>query len=271
MRRLLFQSDDYGISPAVSDGIIHGIDHGIIRNTGIFINMDDAEESVLKIINKDVCLGIDINLVAGKPVSEPNLIPNLVDKRGNFINSRERIKNNEVVSVEVFITTFKCDPYPYLETVIEVESQIKKSIDVVGKKPVYLHLHSLVTPNIVKATREMSYKYSIYFSLDMMYHPQIKQLPGTIELQKNISLEEQLSTPVIEDFLNKAIVTLNTNETGYYICHCGFVDAILMKNSSLTLRRIKDLELATDKSVKDYLLKEQIELITYYDLLEQEI
>ena len=33
MEKLLFQSDDYGISDAVSDGIIKGIKEGIIRNT----------------------------------------------------------------------------------------------------------------------------------------------------------------------------------------------------------------------------------------------
>ena len=37
--KLLVQSDDYGISPAVSAGIIYGITHGIIRNNGAFVNM----------------------------------------------------------------------------------------------------------------------------------------------------------------------------------------------------------------------------------------
>ena len=39
MIQLLVQSDDYGITPGVSAGIREGIQNGIIRNTGIFINM----------------------------------------------------------------------------------------------------------------------------------------------------------------------------------------------------------------------------------------
>ena len=37
--KLLVQSDDYGITRAVSLGCIHGIRNGVVRNTGIFANM----------------------------------------------------------------------------------------------------------------------------------------------------------------------------------------------------------------------------------------
>ena len=37
--KLLVQSDDYAISPAVARGILYGIENGIIRNTGMFMNM----------------------------------------------------------------------------------------------------------------------------------------------------------------------------------------------------------------------------------------
>ena len=44
--KLLVQSDDYGITRAVSRGIIHGIKNGVIRNTGLFANMPWSEECV---------------------------------------------------------------------------------------------------------------------------------------------------------------------------------------------------------------------------------
>ena len=35
----------------------------------------------------DVCLGIDINYVCGKPVSDPARVPHMVDEKGDFISS----------------------------------------------------------------------------------------------------------------------------------------------------------------------------------------
>ena len=46
--KLLIQSDDYGMTPAVADGIIYGITHGVVRNTGLFSNMPWAAECVEK-------------------------------------------------------------------------------------------------------------------------------------------------------------------------------------------------------------------------------
>ena len=41
-KRLLMQSDDYGISDAVSAGIRSAVRFGLIRNTGMFVNMDSS-------------------------------------------------------------------------------------------------------------------------------------------------------------------------------------------------------------------------------------
>ena len=40
-----------------------------------------------------VCFGIDFNLVAGKPVSDPKVVPHLVDDNGDFIKSGVRIRD----------------------------------------------------------------------------------------------------------------------------------------------------------------------------------
>ena len=50
--KLLIQADDYGITRAVSSGIVFGIHHGLVRNTGIFTNMDWTEECLNHILIK---------------------------------------------------------------------------------------------------------------------------------------------------------------------------------------------------------------------------
>ena len=88
MKKLLFQSDDYGLTDAVADGILKGIHQGIIRNTGLFVNMPSSARAAEKIRDcAEVCVGIDINLVAGKPISDPAEVPSLVNSDGHFVPS----------------------------------------------------------------------------------------------------------------------------------------------------------------------------------------
>ena len=98
MKYLLFQSDDYGITNGVSDGILYGIKNGVVRNTGLFVNMASSKLSAQKI--KDIPgidVGIDINYVAGYPVSDINEVKSLVDEKGHFIPSKKYIKNNKLI------------------------------------------------------------------------------------------------------------------------------------------------------------------------------
>lgn len=266
MKRLLFQSDDYGITEAVSKGIIKGIQDGIIRNTGMFVNMPCSAVAAENIKQVDVCLGIDINLVAGRPVTDPKLIPHLVDEQGNFITSRKQLASNKLVSMDDIIFHFEEDPYPYDEVLLETENQLKRFIDLTGKMPEYFHPHSLCTPNTEKAAKEIAEKHGIFQSVTMMYDTRYRQLPGAIVLSKNASIEDQIQQDVEKDLLETTLPALQEGETGYYICHCGYVDYDLFLQSSLTLRRIKDLSAVLSPAVKEYLAKNEIELISYRDL-----
>ena len=68
--KLLIQADDYGITRAVSSGIVFGIHHGLVRNTGIFTNMDWTEEclDMIKPYLDQIDLGIDLNISTGRPI-----------------------------------------------------------------------------------------------------------------------------------------------------------------------------------------------------------
>ena len=44
--KLLIQSDDYAITKAQAAGVIDGIKNGLIRNTGLFVNMPWSSECV---------------------------------------------------------------------------------------------------------------------------------------------------------------------------------------------------------------------------------
>lgn len=266
MKLLLVQSDDYGITRAVSDGILRGIQEGIIRNTGLFVNMTASKDAADRIKDVDVCLGIDINYVAGKPVTDPKKIPRLVNENGCFFTSKEILKKNVLIGMDGIIYQFEKDPYPYEEILLETENQVKRFYELTGKLPEYLHPHSICTPNTERAAEEVADKYHIFHSTKMMNDSAYKCLPGAIALTKGASLEEQLRQDVEQEFLTISLPELKEGETGYYIFHCGYVDADLMEATSLNLKRMLDLKAALSERVKTYIKKNEIELITYRDL-----
>lgn len=269
MKRLLVQSDDYGITRAVSDGILRGIKDGIIRNTGMFVNMEASQKAAEQIKDIDICLGIDINYVAGKPVMDPYQIPHLVREDGSFISSGELLKTNRLMGMDGMMYLFEEDPYPYEEILLETENQVKQFYNLMGKWPEYLHPHSICTPNTERAARKVADKYQIFHSMRMMSDSTYKRLPGAVSLTKGRSLEEQLKQDVEQEFLMNSLPALREGETGYYIFHCGYADADLLEVSSLTVKRILDLKAALSKTVKDYITDNGIELITYRDLAEE--
>ncbi len=266
MKKLLFQSDDYGISRGVTAGILDGIANGIIKNTGLFVNMEHSEEAAAKIRDVDVCLGIDINLVAGKPVSDPALVPHLIDKNGNFRSSRQILAHNRLLSSAGFISSFEDDPYPYEEVLIETENQLKKFVQLVGRLPEYFHAHSLCTPNTDRAAREIAEKYGIYRSFQMINDHSYDHLPCSVGAVKGASLEDQLAVDIEQDLLSVSLPSLKEDRVGYYVCHCGYIDDELFSHTSLTVRRMKDLAGAMSPRVKEYIAANQIQLITYRDL-----
>ncbi len=254
--KLLVQADDFGITKAVSLGILHGITNGIVKNTGLFTNMDCSKECVdlIRPYIDDIGFGIDLNLSTGFSVLDHNLIPTLTKENNQFYSSSEsRMMDNEDNNF---------DHLNYDEVYLEFNAQIKKFIELVGKKPDYIHNHAYFTKTIFDVTKRLSYEYEIPCSIDlgefnMGWYSHSKDL----EKQYN---ENNLKEYLLEDkneYLNK--------EIGLLVTHCGYMDADLLKLSSFTTCRIKDLEVITSLEIKEWIIKNNIELITYKQLKER--
>lgn len=263
---LLFQSDDFGITEAVTLGIIKGIEEGVIRNTGLFVNMDSSKFAASFIPQfPDCCFGLDINLVAGKPLSKPEDIPSLVDEDGYFISSIDRFKGETKKGKSGVSVEFKNEPFVYEEVLIEMEAQILKYIDLVDKKPEYIHPHSITTPSIIKAFRKLSKKYDLKFSLDFLEKNKFYSLPSDWNIKPVFPLEDQLNTDVTENTIKVLEKSLH-HEKSVLICHAGYVDANLLNVSSYSLIRAKDLEMSISKKLLNYIKNNEINLITYRDI-----
>ncbi len=266
MKKLLVQSDDYGMTYGVTDGTIRAIKDGIIKNTGLFVNMKSSEYAAKRIQEVDVCLGIDINLAAGRPVSDPALIPHLLDADKKFKSSRQILKENKLISTEKYLYHIENDPYHYEEVLIETENQVKRFIELTGKKPEYINSHSVITPNTEKAALEIAKKYGISKrSSDLYFNKDYKDLAyfGDYEPKSD---KEQMELDIKQMLLGYILPSIQENETAFLICHCGYIDKDLYEETSLTTQRISDVACAVDEDIARYIKENQIQLITYRDL-----
>jgi hypothetical protein len=264
MMKLLVQGDDFGFTKGVTAGIIDAIDNGILRNTGLFTNMPEAKNAVKYMADRPhVCFGIDFNIVSGRPVSDPKDVPHLVDENGEFIRSVERLKAPRYKTEEGRREMFPAD-----EVNREIKAQYDRFIELAGKKPGYLHGHSLQHEHYMEAI------YALSDETGIPYSHRIQESKGFSTLQefrkfdltkKNTDLLSQLDKKPLDDFMEHADYFL-TKEYVSIGGHPGFVDAELLTLTTLSLERIRDNEMMTSDRMKNWVRENNVELITYYDL-----
>lgn len=255
--KLLVQSDDYGMTPAVADGIIYGITHGIVRNTGLFSNMPWSKECVDKIrpYLDEIAFGIDLNASTGSSLLGYDKVPNLCHPDGSFLTSKENRAADEKAENH--------DHVDHDQLYAEFDAQVQKYIELVGKVPDYIHAHAYGTETTEKVRREIAAKYDRPYTETTMKLLCGKKAPmgwyifGSPEAQLN----EDLATYLVE---NKA--EFDMNGYGYVVSHCGYADARLFALSSFNLCRVKDLEALTSDRVKNWVKENDIELISFKDL-----
>ena len=78
-------ADDLGLSAGVTRGIIEAHRRGVVRSTSLLVTFPDAQESaVLALAERDLEIGLHLDLVGGRPVSDPATVPSLCDEDGKF-------------------------------------------------------------------------------------------------------------------------------------------------------------------------------------------
>ncbi len=98
-RKLIINADDYGLSESVSEGIIKGWSEGIISSSSAIMNMPDAVNR-LEQAPADMPIGLHLNVTLGRPVLPPELIPSLVNRKGNFYPLIDLITRFKDVSLD---------------------------------------------------------------------------------------------------------------------------------------------------------------------------
>jgi len=122
MNKILVRADDLGYSEAFNYGLARAVKSGIVRCVGVMPNMEWARHGVSLLKDTDVTFTVHANICQGRPLTDPALIPSLVDENGFFKDkSLYREAKEDFVVLE--------------EVVMEVEAQYQRLVELTGRKP----------------------------------------------------------------------------------------------------------------------------------------
>ena len=265
--KLLVQADDYGFTRGVTAGILDAIEHGILRNTGMFTNMPETQHAASLIkLYPQACFGIDFNIVSGPSVSDPKLIPHLVDEDGNFIRSTVRVRDPKYATEQG-----RRELFPKEEVKREIQAQYDRFVELVGHRPGYLHGHSISPEPYSESVLEVAHENDVPFSMEIRKQFNFGGLPRPevpSGSKKEFDPMEQINKDPEGRFWENRDMLLGF-EYAAIGGHCGFVDAELFALTTLSIERARDHQLVTSKRILQWVKENSVQLITYDDLVKE--
>lgn len=82
---LVVTADDLGLTPGVTRGVLEAHRGGVVRSTSLLVTFPASEEgAALARGERDLEIGLHLDLVGGRPVADPAAVPTLCDADGRF-------------------------------------------------------------------------------------------------------------------------------------------------------------------------------------------
>lgn len=251
MNKLIVRMDDLGISKGVNYGIYTAAQYGLAKACGLMSNMEDAVHGYELIKDFRLNMGLHVNIVLGKPVSNENEVKSLLDESGNFKNSCYYRSNEN-------------DTIVYEEVVIEIENQIKQFEKITGFLPEYIDYHAVCTQTFVKAISDVCNKKKL------LYIPFPNgNIKGKEVIYCDISENEPFDVKPV-DFFEKNKKYILNNPLTIAVFHPGYIDSKIMKVSSLNMQRAIDLEYISNSSSKEWLVNNNVKLVDFNEFKKEE-
>lgn len=260
--QLLVQADDIAISHATTLGILESIEHGIVRNTGLFTNCADAPFAAARLREiPGIDVGIDLNFVTGRPVLDPSAVPGLVDQHGMFRTSGSIRSQYPMAHQDGLYSAFVEEPFDHAQTLAEARAQVERFFALMGRPPAYVHHHSLISTMTDQVLHEIAAEFDLLIVDDLLRFDRIPLLP-TPWYGRPFGVAEQARADALAAFEELRAV-IRQHELSVLITHPGYVDAELMDASTYSVIRARDLQLVASPDVVATLAEDGVELVTY--------
>lgn len=255
MVKLLVNGDDFGLTMGVSKGIIDAIKNGIMGDTTAMANMESFDESIKLAMENGINeMGIHLTMTCGKPILPKSEVSTIVDENGYFFKKS--------VLVE------KIDEVDFSQIEKEMRAQINRFLES-GMKMNHMDSHHhfyAFDKRIFSVVAKLAKEFNIPMRCPMNMHFDIAK-------EFNIKYPDVIvcdffGDNVSEEFFLKRLQESieEGHKTIEFMAHPAYADDALTKISSYTKEREEELRILKSESVKEFLNKNNIEIISFSNL-----
>lgn len=261
-KKVILESDDFGITPGVSQATLELLRAGKISTTNCMPTMPEFQESVNLLRNEaERTMGIHLILDRHSPALPPSQIPSITNQQGmllSFDEVKQKIQHQQV---------------DYAEISAELAAQIKRA-QAAGIQLDHLTTHHGFM-NLSEKLFEVVCQLAAHYHLPLRNN--LTRLPEKqVAILKKIADKYQLQMPQqhfmisgVTDPIKKLLAEIDRLPTGEVlevVSHVGHSDALLQARSSYTTIREEDYRtLASDELAKE-LAQRKVELVNFSSL-----
>lgn len=254
MKQLLIRADDLGYSYAVNVGIARTVHEGLVRSVGIMPNMPEAARGWSWIRDAGVAVGVHANVCLGHPCADPALVSSLLTPEGVFRSSREyRAAWAEGT-----------DFVRYDDAVAELEAQLACFVEVTGSEPDYFEAHAVESESLNRAVEDVARAHGYRFQaapFDTGRSVTCGSTPVRMVMRSMVPGYDPASA------IREVVEQMADGETVVFVCHPGYLDQAILRSSSLTEDRTKEVDALIDPELRSWLeVQSGIRLVDYRDL-----
>ncbi|EUJ28825.1 hypothetical protein MFLO_11769 [Listeria floridensis FSL S10-1187] len=242
--KLIFNADDFAMTKGVTYGILEAYRTGVVKSTTMLANglaFDLAAEAAKA--NPGLDIGIHLTLTFGRPVSKD--VKTLVNKEGRFYRQIEELM---------------ATPYSKQEVEREFIAQIEK-VEAAGIRFTHFDMHHIIEPHVYEIQHKLAAKYGVSVRRAVAALDYGSLQTPDLFLGDFYGDEATLAT------LAKIIETYkNTDKVIELMTHPAFLDEDLLKISSYTKDRMRELSLLTSPELFDMIKRAKAKVISYKEL-----
>ncbi|MGL5069621.1 MAG: chitin disaccharide deacetylase [Sarcina sp.] len=238
--KLIINADDFGLTKGVNKAIVDAYKKGALKSTTLMVNMAEVEEAVkLAKENKGLGVGLHLTATAGKPLRTD--LKSLTSEEGKFHNYYELLDGRQ-----------NCDEN---ELYMEWEAQIDKFVELMGEMPTHLDSHHFA--HLIERYEHIAIKLAEKYNLPMrttetnMEKKMVKYTMGFYDDRVSYEFFENDEANILDE------------EVMDLMCHPAYNDEVLEGLSRYTKTRELELEILTSDRVKDWVTKNNVEIVDY--------
>lgn len=250
-RRLIVNADDLGRSVGINDGIFEAHQRGIVTSATLMVGQPAARDAAERLRrHPDLGVGLHATLTGAPPTLPADRVPSLVDSEGELPRRPEGAPGQRFAQARPD------------EVLAEVEHQLRLFRDLTERDPTHLdaHHHSHRQPVVLEALLTVARR------LEIPVRRSSNAIAARLE-EVGVATTDHFDetfygADATEEALARILAELPSGTTEL-MCHPGYSDSVLRRESAYADAREVELRLLTAPGLRASLARQQIELIAF--------